>query len=287
MLNSKKNENAVEFYKKTSYKIFLPAVIATILLIAFRLAVNILTGENPWDGMSGIPKGNFYNMWYIWMLAGLYLLTPGILSVKNKLTHKQYVLCSLIMLVWAVISQATSQQSLSYSIGVVIAFVSYFLLGDIIKEAISNGTLQNSKKNRVICWLIIGVAVLVTFVWRKNGHNYYIAYAYTNFFSPTIALYSVSVFTLFGLSKVRKDCSRLAGKTYYIYIFHSVVLSISARLISRISLSEVANIFLITIVTFIGAFILGELFRLFFDKLEQHGMKTKWLNASLWSKLER
>lgn len=135
LLNSKKNENAVEFYKKTSYKIFLPAVIATILLIAFRLAVNILTGENPWDGMSGIPKGNFYNMWYIWMLAGLYLLTPGILSVKNKLTHKQYVLCSLIMLVWAVISQATSQQSLSYSIGVVIAFVSYFLLGDIIKEA--------------------------------------------------------------------------------------------------------------------------------------------------------
>lgn len=64
-----------------------------------------------------ILTGGFFNLWYMYMLCGLYLLAPVIIRIKEYLSLRQYHLVTVGMLLWACISQATSHYSIAYSGG--------------------------------------------------------------------------------------------------------------------------------------------------------------------------
>lgn len=75
-----------------------------------------------------------------------------------------------------------------------------------------------------VLFIISIVCIIITYLWRVSGHNYYIADAYVNFFSPTIVVYSVCIFILFGMMGIKKDFSKLSAYTFEIYLFHTLVL---------------------------------------------------------------
>lgn len=75
----------------------------------------------------------------VYMLVGLYFLTPFIVKLRVVTNWKHYKVLAVVMMLWAIISQATSDQKLAYSIGVCFAFLPYYLLGDVIKTEIERG----------------------------------------------------------------------------------------------------------------------------------------------------
>lgn len=220
ILSNDKNANMISFYRKSFKKIFLPAAFVIIFLVGVQFIINLILHQGLFHDIKGVFKGSFYTLWYIYMLAGIYFLTPFVIKLKKVLTWRQYKLLGIIMVLWAVISQATSEQKLAYSMGVVFAFLAYYLIGDIIKTELDSGW----KPRKWILVLMSLICVAVTFVIRALGYNYYISKAYINFFSPSIVVYSICIFVLFGRIEVGRNWSRLSSITFEIYLFHMLIL---------------------------------------------------------------
>ena len=134
ILNNKENQNFKYFYKKMSRRIFLPAVVLLVLFFIIDEIEALYTNHSYILPIKSIIIGNYYNLWYLYMLFGLYLLTPFIIRVKNSVEKHIFKISGYVLLLWAIISSATSNFRLAYDIGVVFAFAAYFILGNILYE---------------------------------------------------------------------------------------------------------------------------------------------------------
>lgn len=278
--NLKHEVNTIEFYKKTSFKIFLPTAFIIVVFSIFQVIMNVISKRNPVYGLRGILSGEFLNVWFVYMLAILYLLTPVIILVKNRCTWNQYKLITLIWAIWAVVSQASSSQKLAYSIGVGMAYISYYMLGDVIATE-----LKKRRPKRLLMVLIGSVCVAVSYFWRKAGHNYYIANAFTNFFSPTVMLYSICVFGFVGSLDIRKNVSRVSELTFYLYLFHTWVLSILEKLTGN-RLSDIQGIVVLTISAILISYLLSIVFDFIWKRMiGKLDLQTKWYSMRIWNLL--
>ena len=279
--NLRREVNALDFYKKTSFKIFLPTIIFIVLFTIYQILENIIFKRNLIYRLRGILSGGFFNFWFVYMLVILYLLTPAIILIKNRCTWTQYKVIAVMWAIWAVASQATSSQKLAWSIGVVMAYVPYYMLGDILS------TELKKKKPKRLPILLIGFAcVTVSYFWRKAGHNYYIANPYTNFFSPTVMVYSICVFIIFGSMDIKKNVSRISELTFYLYLFHTLVLGVLERIIGS-HLPDIPGIVVLTIVTVVISYFLAIVFDSVWKKMiSKRDLKTKWNGMRIWRLFE-
>ena len=266
ILSNERNRDFKTFYKHSLKKIVIPTVLVIVFLIVVQIIINLVEHNGVVSGLIGILKGNFYSLWFIYMLVGLYYLTPLIVRLKEALTWNQYKTVAVVMTVWAVVSQATSYQKLAYSIGVCGAFLAYYFLGDVIKTEIESGS-PRSKAKLVIIML---VCVAISFFWRATGHNYYIERAYINFFSHSIVVYSICVFMFFGTLTIKKDWSKLSGITFEVYLFHRLILRGLTPAIQNMTRHPFLEETLIVVLTFTISAILG----LGFKRI------VKWINNS-------
>lgn len=70
---------SVPVYKKISWKVVIPFIVVVLLLFAFDVLKAKLNGtwmlaaaKTSWNG---IGVGNYYNLWFMYMFVGVYLLT--------------------------------------------------------------------------------------------------------------------------------------------------------------------------------------------------------------------
>ena len=263
----------------------LPAIIATIFLAVVIITINVFNGTSVVGVVESIVAGRFNNFWYVSMLICVYIIVPILKKVKHSLTHKQYIRLSVTMMIWAVVSQATSSQRLAYSIGIVIAYVAYFLMGDVLKMAVDNGEIKKSIRNIMRLIILATICLAITYFCRRKGFNYYTHSWNTNFFSPTVVMYSIIVFVLFGFMTIDHDYSILASKTYYIYIFHSACLKIASRIMGQVNVPDLVKIIGSVAIGLIGAYIIGEIFRCLIEYMEKRGIKDRWYDMKIWSVL--
>lgn len=265
ILNNPKNRDFRFFYKKVLSKTFLPVIIVAALLFVFDEVRNILLHRSLLSPIKGILIGKFYHLWFMYMLFGLYVLAPCIIRVKEKLEPKHFKAISIILCVWAVISQATSSQKLAYSIGVIVAYLSYFTLGNVLMCEENARPASNKPLKVFLCFLLATVMFGITFFVRYKGFTYYIFDSYTNFFSPTIMIASIAIYKAFLMINIKKNLSGISFYTFYIYIFHGIVyktlFSIADGVLPE---NEVACIAVVTVCTFIIAYILAYVFNLVF-----------------------
>ena len=82
LLSSPKNKDYKTFYKKTFSKIFLPFIVISILLFLFSEGSRIISHASLWPPLEKILIGVYYNLWFMFMLFGLYIFVPYIWMVK-------------------------------------------------------------------------------------------------------------------------------------------------------------------------------------------------------------
>ncbi len=259
ILQNSNNRNYSTFYQKSIKKIILPTVGAIVILFAAQITVNKITGKG--DSLAklviDVVHGEFHNLWYIYMLVGLYFLAPYIIRLKENLSWKQYKVLSFVMMIWAVVSQVCSSQRLAYAIGVVFAFLGYFLMGDVIRYEIANGWNPNKIALVVICML----CVTGSFAFRYLGHNYYIAESYINFFSPTIMVYSICIFSIFGSINMQRSFGSIVGLTFELYLFHTIILNGISPLLLERGLAPALGELFIVVATFVVSMIVAFLYK--------------------------
>ena len=284
-LNKGVNANMKDFYQKTSFRIFLPFAIVLLLEALATFLMNLVLHRELNCELDGFFTMGIYNLWYMYMLFGIYLLTPFIVKLKTVLSCKAYRFLAVWMFIWAIISQSTSTQKMAYSIGVVGAFLGYYLMGDMIRSEISKCSGE-SKKRIVLCSSIVSLfAVAVTFWVRAMGINYYVENWSINFFSPTIVILSISVFLMFNIISihVREGLYWLSKRTFYIYLFHTMIL----RFLHHIIKQRIENELLAATILILLTIVLSLLAAICFEKIWNFiclklSMEEKWKHMRIW-----
>jgi surface polysaccharide O-acyltransferase-like enzyme len=238
------------FYRRMISKVFLPSALCLSMLVFIRIIQNVATNDKWYSGLKGVLKGDFSNLWYIYMLVGVYFLAPAISAFKEMVNKKLYYTFSGVFMIWAMISQMFTMEKIAYSIGVSVAFLSYFLIGDVISEMIDKLDARYFKTVRLIAIGVSVFCICLTYMVRYYGFNYYTYKGYVAFFSPTVIAYSISVFVFWSTLSIPGDYRWLAQKNIYIYAFHTTILELINVLLNGKIRNEIVEVAVISFLTF-------------------------------------
>lgn len=285
ILHDERNADYKAFYCKSIYKIFLPALLAMVLFVP----ISMVDGNSILSVLKAIATGAYYNLWFMHMLLGLYLLTPFIIIVKKAIPDRLYCGTAVVLLCVAVLSQAYSHYQISYSLGVVFSYLSYYLIGNVIYEKMQVYKTPGTKKKIILhpmFLIIISVSLFViTWLFRLNsGFSYYSINPYVSFFSPTIVLASILVFIAFNNIQVKLNVFRLSSLTFYIYLFHTVCYKVLFLILYRLlPVNELVLIVICTVLTFLASLVIAYCYRWFWNLLDQiMHFKDRWYSLRIW-----
>ncbi|MGL4849645.1 MAG: acyltransferase, partial [Clostridium sp.] len=138
----KEYKNKKEFYKKRLPRAIGAIVIWNIVYILFRV------GLDPSFNIGTIFKeilmgGASIHLWYLYLLVLLYILTPFIVDIKNKMSDKTFRNVSIVVLIIGFVCELLRAKTgfLNIPLYYPVEFLGYFLIGKVIKDIkIKNST---------------------------------------------------------------------------------------------------------------------------------------------------
>lgn len=276
ILNNERNADYKHFYAKSFYKIGIPLIIFSFLMLIISEVSAVLKGSGLAELVLSLLKGEFNNYWFMFMLAGLYFLVPIIIRIKNTISKKCYTIGSFVWLLVAMISQLTSTYSVAWSFGIIFSFVGYFLIGNVIYENMS----RIKFKGLYFIFAIISYVLLFVFrdstLFIKHYEN-----AYSSWFCPLIIISSICVFIAFSGIKIKINLGKLSGYTYVIYLLHTKVYIVLLKLFEKFIPSVTGNYIVYIAIVTILAFIISCIGAMIYDSLwslleKKFNLKEKW-----------
>lgn len=251
-LSKQQNSDALIFYRKSLKKIFLPLAPAIFLFAEYDMIVkNVDLGSI----LESLVNGSYYNLWFMFMLLCLYALVPVLIRLKAILSWRWWGRLGFALLIWAIVSQATSSYELSYDIGIASSFLGYFISGSFLRENYNKLKLPSP----YVCTVEIFLLVIATFLVRYSGFNFYSFDAYRSFFSPSIVAISLLTFVIFCNIHVHVNLKKFATLTYYVYIFHTLIYSILMQYFGSAE-HELRTIALVFVLTIAISFLVAKLY---------------------------
>jgi surface polysaccharide O-acyltransferase-like enzyme len=211
LLQPSKNESLSVFFKKRWERIGIPfffwgAVYFVWLYFAKNQAITI------GSIVQGYLTGPYFQFWYVYMLAGLYLVTPILRLViayaDDKLIKYFVALWVLGASVIPVVSYFTVYD-LNSSIFTITGWVGYYILGFYLLKV-------RMPRALMVCLMILGVSLAaVGTVYMSFNVGGTESYYFQEYLSPTMILASVMAFLLLisGKKSVEKSAvSTIEGK---------------------------------------------------------------------------
>lgn len=176
------------------------------------------------------------HMWYLYMMIGVYLLVPLLIRIKKEVGETIFFRISIVMLLLGCISGWTSSFKLHWGISKSVCYLGYFMMGYQFRR------LSKEKKNNKMGILLIGLGILAEIILTYIVYQYALQgiaegeekYSLIGNFNPLVVL--ASLFIFFGFSKLHFNCNlnNMASHTFYIYLFHIVVLDILQRVVKKL-----------------------------------------------------
>ncbi len=232
LLQPSKNESISVFFKKRWARIGLPFIFWGVAYLAYDFLVlhqAITTNAI----VQGILTGPYYHFWYLYMLMGLYLLTP---ILRILVAHADNKIMKYFTILWflgaSIIPFAglLTTYHLDSNVLTITGMVGYFILGAV---------LLNVKMRRSIVMMIMSVGIVLTVIGTYvlaatvgGGTMFF----FQEYLSPTMILASVMLFLLLNSikshegneevnpSKGNKLLKLISQNTLPIFLFHVMVL---------------------------------------------------------------
>lgn len=282
LLLSKKNEGIGEFLQKRFSKIFLPFLVWNMV---YALVVALDSGQSiPVVLIKSLTGSIFYHLWFIYILVGLYLVTP---IVRVFVAHASKKLLLYFLLLWFFVSGINPVINLLFGndieliIPLVSGYIGYFVLGYYLE------TYSLSKQNTILLYVagIVGFFLSIISGYILPAANGQAHLFFQEYVSISIIAFSAAVFvaskrfklfsrfdtTFYGKLNIARIC-------YGVYLSHALVLTIlkyyfgiSAEAVQPIASSLLA-IFLTATICF-GIFVVVDLLQ----KLKPVRIASKFL----------
>jgi surface polysaccharide O-acyltransferase-like enzyme len=221
----------------------------------------------------GFPEVEYGHLWYLYMLIGLYLLTPVIRIFIRNCTkrHIEYFLVltlfSFSLLVYNRVSIALNltrmlpflPDNIWFPVPELTGFIGYYVAG----YYFANFEVARKTKNLIfflgIISLIINIIGTVAISFYTGATSGTLIDSYK---SPAIALMSYAVFILFKKVSINnfprfKNAIILVGKnTFGIYLIHNIIISVVTRFgLNIYIIHPIISIPLISLLVFVASFL--------------------------------
>lgn len=293
LLSNPKNKDRKYFYKKSIKNILIPVIIFSIGYFIFfeNSMIHQIINHNGSKELLFEPIKRFiygapyYHMWYMYMLIGLYLIVPDIIKYQENINPKTRKKVSIFIFVICAISGVMTKTYINYGIAKVVLHLGYLLMGYEIKQEIKN-------KNNLKAILFITSGLLTELLLSRFVYKYQIGTDLNDMeyiknilfgidtFHPFVVISSVLIFKGFAYLKININLSKLANKTYYIYLFHAVVLFFFEKLAIKtfgINIDARIAIPIEVLMLFITSYILTNIYLWIYKKINKNEFIEKKL----------
>jgi len=239
LLQPEKNDTLSSFFKKRWARIGLP----WIFWGAVYFAWDFLVEKHPFNSTAifqGILTGQYYHFWYLYMLLGLYLMTPILrilLAKANRASVKRYLVlwflgAAIVPFAGVLTNYSIFANSLTSAVWVgylLFGLAGYFVLGTFISKV-------RIKRSVLSALAVLGLAltaISIFIIVSPIGGNREV-FAFTVYFGPWTILTGVAMFLFLNTIKIpAQDAKKSLGvklihvislNTLPLFLFHIIVL---------------------------------------------------------------
>lgn len=236
--NSRVNESIKLFFKKRFSRIVPAFIFWSFIYLAWAFYTSGLpvTMENMFNGfMYSFFTGAYYHFWFIYMIIGLYMLTPIlrvlVASNNQKILKYTLILWFINVSIFPLIEFITGYP-LHDSLFVLCGFVGYYILGVY---------LQGVNPNRLILYglYVISVAFTIAGTWILTFY-YPIresTYLFFDYLSVNVIVESTTLFMILNMLRSLKSKLQhlspiirlVGGNTLPIYFLHVIIMETFQR----------------------------------------------------------
>ncbi len=173
LLDPNKNEPMPVFYRKRASGILLPIIFWSIFFLGWAFLKGLIKGEQfsfvfiVKQQLGGKP---YYHLWFLYMLTGLYLVTPFLRSFIKNTSKKEQIIFVAMLFAISIINKVFNvfyPGSWKLFINWFLPYLPYFISGHLIRKMRINS-------NRVLLILFFALSVILTslglfFLSRASG----------------------------------------------------------------------------------------------------------------------
>lgn len=259
LLDPAKEEGLLTFYRKRAKRLVIPLVFWSLFYLAFRYCRGeaLTTKQIVEDVLRGQP---YYHLWYLYMVAGLYALTPFMRTYIRTSFQKEREMLVVLTLVFSGLSSLLGYLYLETHttiFGLFVPYIGYYLCGYHIRSRSEIGFSSPS----LLAVILITVAIIAVGTFYLVGQfGFGVGLLLYDAVSLPVILLSVALFLL--VHKMNGACTysrpfqnvirQLAPVTLGIYVIHPVVLVLLRDMgLSSTSFTPFLSIPLISVLVFV------------------------------------
>lgn len=227
-----RNEPYAFFYRKRAARVLWPLVFWSGAYVLYLFLMQYIgSGE-----LQILPVVNrlligkpFYHLWYMYMLIGLYLITPIINRAIQSLELQELKRVAYIMLAVGFLINLWNAYFKNDSIFILwfAEYIGYFLMGYFI----INSHKKWSSIGHLAVYGVSSLLIAAMTYFFKDPFFY-------NYLFPLVILASLSIFKLFSQNSLHANwLSRFSKLTLGVYLIHAGILDIIRLLSDRLELT--------------------------------------------------
>lgn len=273
LLRTEKNLSIVDIYKK-----YIPRIVICFLSWSFLYAIYpVASGKIQFEQERFLREFVFghYHMWYLYMIVGLYIITPILRKIVQDKKSTEYFI--ILSVVFAFLLPFVSKVFLlkdfemfvrKFEVSLVLGYSGYYVLG----YYIDNYEIKIMTRKIIYMAGILGVvatAALTSIISLKTGKADSMFYSYL---FPNVLICSIAVFVFFRyyVSKIKfstkslKAAGVLSAFSFRIYLIHDFFnIFLYEAGISAVNYNPVFSVPLIAAavfaMSFIASYIIGKI----------------------------
>lgn len=218
-----RNETFEQSYQKRASRILIPLITWTIIYLLYQISISFIT-DNAIDIksilISAILGNPFYHMWYLFMIIGLYLITPVINNSISKASRNNLWIVATLLLLFGMLNSSYDKfmNNKSFFILWFVNYLGYFILGYLIKDSKRSFSIFGLSIVYIISSLLIAFLSLYTIKTYDSLYFY-------GYLTPFVIIGSLSFYKLFHQLKLGENIfSKISHLTLGIYLIHAGVL---------------------------------------------------------------
>lgn len=260
LLNDNRNLNINYHYKKTIKRIIIPTLIFSFLYVIYSIGIGIIKNGMCFDFlepfMNWLNGKPFYHMWYMYMIIGLYLITPFLIKIRQSIGDKKFEFCGWIFMIIGMLINIPNI-TIIWPLQFVI-YLGYFILGYSLNNRVK--IFKGSYKIYLIVSIIISIVIFILTEFNIRYGLLENKFYFLTPLSPFVVVSSLLLYISFiKIDFIKYDFSLLSQQTFYIYLFHAVVISV-IDFIANIFIKNINPIWyipMLVIVVFIISYLLA------------------------------
>ena len=191
MLNPNRNDPTWEFLKKRIGRIMYPFAFWAVIYLLYRYRGNLFSGTWPewWDVYNVIVYQDvYYHLWFMPMIAGMYLLTPSFLRIYTRHATRRDLEIFLVMAFCITALQQWLPSFFFIKYIKWLGYVGFYVLG----YYISAHRLPNRKWVYGLALFMPLVTAIGTWYFSNEQQEYW--NRMYNYFSPNVAIMTFALF---------------------------------------------------------------------------------------------